>query len=415
MKNKILFLIFFIFACESFADDDVRANQPFAMIEEDDDEEDGEDYVHKGALPLEFEQHKKAFSNNLVLDLNFNDNYRTSDSRNEYNETTARARFFSRYEFKNNFSLNSQIDLIPFYKADEASRRNALAQGGGDRSFEDGGIQLRQLNLQYDNKKYAAIAGKMNLNYGRAWNWNRGIWSYELANNYRQADKIGFGGVYRAGDAKKTGQYNFGLSFFKNDRKYLHNALITRDDQIANKAGDESLFESYAAAMDVNFDFGEKEKLYYHFGYLNLAVNKHRTNVSGTKAEDQKGFVASMNYLYPVIENYDIDALVEFNQFKNIDGNSGAAENYLTANIINKFFTNYLLTLSYSERFSKVENQSRLNQQLSEISVGYEFKKNAFFDRFIIQTGYKNMRNNYYSSLESNNSFGVLLRYYKNF
>jgi hypothetical protein len=400
MKNKILFLFFLIFSNQAFAQGQDAAQNP---------------------LPLSFtgdDLSKKRFTNRLVLDLNLNDNYESTNSKNEYRETFARARFYSKFDLGNNFSLNSQINLSPFIKADETNRRNASSGGGGDRSFEDQGIFLRQLNLQYDNKKYAFIAGKFNLNYGKAWNWNRGIWSYELANNYRQVDKIGFGGIYRAGDAKKTGQYNFGLSFFKNDRKYLANALITRDNQFSKsdaKAGDDGVMQSYVGSLDVKFDFGQKEKLTYHFAYINLAVNKRFSQFAQNKIADQKGFVASMNYIYPVRENYDIDALIEYNQFKNIDGNSDANENYFTANAINRFYDNWLVTLSYSKRFSKVVEQSRLNQQLSEISFGYEFKKNDFFDRFIIQTGYKNMRNNYYNSLEDNNSIGVLARYYKNF
>jgi hypothetical protein len=429
MKNKILFFIFFIFAFESFAKDDHDEDEDSLVIaksideesEEDGDDKDSEDYVYKGSAPIKYKPHKggkKSLSNDLVFDLGFNDNYQTTDSKAQFKETIARARFYSKYQFTENLSLNSEIDLAPFYKTDETNRRNATAHGGGDRSFEDEGIFARQLNLQYNNKKYSLIAGKFNLNYGKAWNWNRGIWSYELANNYRQTDKIGFGGIYRAGDAKKTGQYNFGLSFFKNDRKYLNNALITRDDQTTKsnaKAGDEDLMQSFLASMDVNFDFGEKEKLTYHFAYINMAVNRNASALPRNKIADQKGYVASMNYIYPVAQNYDIDALIEYNNFKNIDGNSDNGENYLTGSVVNKFYQHYLATVAYSRRSNRNIAQLGFEQQLSEFSVGYEFDKNAFFDRFIIQAGYKNIRNDYKNSLETNNAFGILARYYKNF
>ncbi len=401
MKNKILFLFFIFFAFESFADDD------------DDDSEDK-------LLPLSFvgeEKADKRFSNRLVTDIGFNDNYQTTDKDGQYKETFARARFYSKFDFGKNFSFNSQINLSPFNSGTQ-DNGVVVANSGGNRFFQDEGIFIRQLNLQYNDKKHSFIVGKFNLNYGKAWKWDRGIWGYELANNYRMVDKIGLGTVYRTGNAKKTGQYDFGFSVFKNDRKYLDNSIIAQNDSFTKsdaKAGDSSLLQSYLASMDVSFDFGEKEKLTYNFAYINLAVNSRATAVAQNKLADQKGYVFGMNYLYPVTANYDIDAMVEYNNFENVDGNSDVSERYFTGSVVNKFYRNYLTTLVYSRRSNKNASQLGFEQELSEISVGYEFDKNSFFDRFIIQTGYKNIRNNYKDYIQTNNAFGVLVRYYKNF
>ncbi len=356
--------------------------------------------------------------NNFILDINSNDNYRAENSKNQYRETNATVRHFTTMHLGKGLSFNTQINLSPFYKDSENDKRAASANGGGDRIFEDEGLFLREIYLRYNKEKYTLIAGKMNLNYGYAWRWDRGIWTFELAEKYRQVNKIAVGGVYRIGNQKTTGQYNFNFNVFKNDRKYLDNSLITKSDSIYKSdalAGDGSLLQSYLASVDIKFDFGEKEKLSYNFGYINLAVNNRMTQVPLAKLQDQKGFVVGMRYQYPIAQNYDIDGLVEYSKMNNLNGNSDFNEHYFSANIINKLYNNWNVTFGYSRYESNLMQTNGLNQSLSEVSFGYEFNKNSFFDRLVLQTGYKNSRNDYGGNLAMKDSVGFLLRYYKGF
>lgn len=412
MKKFFLLLICGFFSCEALAQDDFQPNILRSLVEEDTDKFTAEEKP--------FFQPK--FSNKLVTDITFNDGYQATDRKEEYNDTEARARLYSTFNFNQNISLNTFLELEQSNQASATARRNNLPSGGGDRSFEDEGIHAEEITLDYDSKNFAFVAGKFNPDYGTAWKWNRGIWAWSIADNYRLREKLGLDAMYRVGDRKRTGEYEFGLSVFTNDRKNIDNSIITKrdsDHKYDGKPGDTRSLESYVASLDVNFDFGSKffseEKLSYHFAYSNLAVNAKTSSVTPNKIADQKGFVAGMNYQYPVVENFDLDGLIEYENTRNLDGNSDVTENYFTANLIGKFYKNWNTTLGYSQRSNLHIDQAGFDQNLSEISFGYEFDKNRFFDKFLIQAGYKNQRTNYKTSIDVQNVLGILVRYYKNF
>jgi hypothetical protein len=408
MKIFYFFLIFSLFSCEVLAVEDVKPGILKQLIEENAEEISEQE---KSSL-------KPKLTNRLVLDVNLDDEYQSTDRKREYNDTYGRMRLFSGYNFAKNFSLNSFIRIDPVYQSSEATRRNNLANGGGDISFENEGLFLEELNLTYNGKKHAFVLGKFDLNFGTAWRWNRGIWTYNIAENYRQNEKLGVNGIYRLGNAKTTGLYEFSYGIFKNDRKNLDNSLITDRDSNSKSdaiAGDSGGLQSYITSLDINFDFSQQEKLSYHFSYINLGVNSRASLVNPNKIADQKGFVAGMNYKYPVQKNYIIDGLLEYAAIKNLNGNSDVGEKYFTANVINRFYENWNVTLGYANRDNSHVGQYGFTSNLTEISMGYEFLKNSFFDKLLFQIGYKNQRNNFGTSLETRNVLGALMRYQKNF
>ncbi len=412
MKKIFLLIIFSLTCAQANADDylkEKRTNIVRDLVEE------YEDILSKENLSTFFQP---KFSNYLVVDALDNYAYQSSDKKNEYNDTLATGRLLSSFNFNKKLAINSQLTFDRVNNSDHNQRRQNSASGGGDRSFEDEGIFIRELNVSYDTKKYAILAGKFNLDFGTAWNWNRGIWTYEIANNYRQTEKLGIGGIYRLGDAKKTGEYIFGFSSFMNDRKNLDNSLITKRDSNQKSdatPGDYRLLSSYVTSLDIKFDFDKREKLSYHFAYINLAVNQKMSTVIPQNIADQKGFVAGMNYKYPLSKSIGLDSLIEYVSMKNVGGNSNVSDNYFTANIIGRLNKNWNSTLGYSKQSRLQFAQNGYDQDLSEVSFGYEFDKNSFFDSFIVQVGYKNLRTNYKTSFDETNSLGVLARYAKGF
>ncbi len=368
------------------------------------------------AKPAKFFDPK--FSGQFVGDLNFDDNYQTTNRQNEYKNTSAKGRLSSKFALNKNYSLNSLLRFEQIDNVAQTSRRSALPAGGGDRSFENEALYLQELTVNYDSKNAVILAGKFTPNFGTAWKWGRGIWTNELAKNYKEVEKLGVGGIYKMGDLQKTGQYNFGFSAFKNDRKNLDNSLISNrdsDHKSDAKAGDTRSLQSYAASLDVLFDFTEGEKLSYHFSYLNLAVNSNATAVPTTKIADQKGYAAAMNYRYPVAENFLLDALLEYTEMKNVGGDSDVGEKYSTASLVGEIYKNWNVTLATTDLVRKQLSQSGFDKNLSEISAGYKFDQTVFFDKLLIQVGYKNFRTNYKTSVETNNTVGVLVRYAKAF
>ena len=408
MKIFYLFLILAFFSCEVFAEEEADLGILKRLVSEE------EEKIFEKESPA----FKPKFTSSLVYDINFNDEYQSTDRKNEFNETRSRGRLNSSFYFAKNFSLNSFLKSERSSQASETARRNALPNGGGDRTFENEGIFVEELNLAYDNTKHAFVVGKFDLNFGTAWRFKRGIWTYNTAENYKQREKLGLNGIYRIGNSRQNGRYEFGYAVFTNDRKNLDNSVITSRDS-AHKSdaipGDTRSLQSYLASLDIDFDFADKERLTYHFAYINLAVNHSAASISPAKVADQKGLVLGMNYKYPVTENLNLDSLLEYSTIKNFGGNSDASEKYFTGNVIGRLYQNWNVTLGYATHHNAVLEANSYDKNSSEISFGYEFGKNSFFDKLLFQVGYKNQRENYKTSLESRNVLGGLVRYQKGF
>lgn len=409
MKKYYFFLLFGFFSCEVFAEEELKPGILKQLVEENAEE----------IQTKESEVFHPKFTNRLVFEVVSNDEYQSTNRQDEFLDTRAKSRLYSSYNFAKYFSVNSFLKTEPSRQISETSRRNSSPNGGGDRAFENEGIFVEELNLTFNSKKHAFVLGKFDLNFGSAWRWNRGIWTYNIAERYKQKEKLGINGIYRIGDSKKNGRYEFTYAAFTNDRKNLDNSAITGrdvDSKSDGVPGDTRSLKSYTTSLDINFDFSEKEKLSYHFSYINLAVNSRASDVTPSyKIARQKCYTAGLSYKYPVFENLLLDSLVEYASIKNLGGDSDIDENYLTANAIAKFYKNWNVTLGYAQVDNSEVQATGFQRNLSEISLGYEFKKNSFFDRLLFQVGYKNQRDDFKTSLETRNVWGGFVRYQKNF
>lgn len=410
-KNILLATIFCFFSYVSvvFANDDDAKDGSFKVMIADDFE--------KKSEVAEGKNHE--FNHLLIDEVSFDDNYQTTNRKNEYKDLTADTKFLSQIKAKNGLFMRSYFRLLESDQSSETNRRNQLENGGGDRSFENLGIRTEELNIGYESDKIALFAGKFLLNFGDVWRWNKSVWLTDIAeNNYREAEKLGATTFLKIGDSKKTGRYYFGFSAFTNDRKNLDNSIITGRDSATKsdaKAGDTRSLKSYAISMDTKFDFAKEEKLSYHFAYSDMAVNERASSVAANRINSQKSFVAGMKYQYPLTENIITDSVLEYSTKKNIDGDSDVAEDYLTAAISAQFKKHFYLTTGVARERQNHKVSTGFDNSIFEFSFGYEFSKTVLFDKLIIQAGYKNQRLDYRTNIETNNVFGGLIRAVKHF
>jgi hypothetical protein len=169
--------------------------------------------------------------------------------------------------------------------------------------------------------------------------------------------------------------------------------------------------------LDINFDFGEKENLFYRLAYSNLNVNSNQaiSRINTNKIEDQKAYSATMIYKYPFAKNFNLDSLIEYVDVNNFNGDSEIRNRYLNTNIIANFYENWNLTLAFARQQNIHHGQNGFDEYFSEISAGYTFKNKLLFDKLQLQIGHKNLRINYKDSLDEASSFGALVRYIKFF
>jgi hypothetical protein len=354
------------------------------------------------------------FSARLVTDIDFDRHYNSTDGVEQYSDTRSISRLFSRVKLNDEFALNTNLEFSSFNSVSGERTGNAI----GDRAFEENGAGIEELALSYNHKNVTILAGKYIPNFGTSWRWGRGIWSKDIAQSYKQDGKLGFAGIYKAGDKQKTGEYNFGFAAFTNDRKNLDNSFSNKsspDHKYDAKAGDTRSLQSYVASVDIDFDFKEGEELSYHFAYMNLAVNERASKVAPTKIDNQKGFVASGKYRYPLHENFLLDGLLEYVDMRNVGGDSDITDKYFNFSLVGEIYHNWNVTLAESNRKNVEIDQNGFDQNLSEISFGYKLDKSRFFDQLLLQVGYRKLRTNYKTSLNEQDSVGILARYIKLF
>lgn len=361
---------------------------------------------------------KLKITNRIIADLSTTDHFKNSEAKNEFFDTTGTIRYYSTIQLNQNFEIYGLAKLARFDNDNDIARRENSNKKDNSRTFENLGINLSELSIKYSKDNSSLIAGKFTTNFGTAWRWNKGIFVHSVAQNYALTEKLGFTAITKYGDLKKTGIYNFSLSLFTNDRKNFDNSLM-HNKHSNNKseaiAGDTRSLSSFTLATDINFEFKEKERLSYHIAYSKLGVNKNATAIALERLKKQTGVVFGMNYKFPFKENFSLETILEYANIKNINGDLAISDQYFTSNFILKYLSNYSLMIGNSN--NKNKNRLSFNESLniSEINIGYEFDKNAIFDKLTTQIGFYQTLTKTIDRTNKDRAFALLIRYYKNF
>jgi hypothetical protein len=361
---------------------------------------------------------KLKITNRIISDLSLTDHVQNSEAKNEFRDITGALRYYLGIQFNKNFEIYGLAKLARFDNDNDIARRENSNKKGNSRTFENLGINLTELSIKYSKDNSSLIAGKFTTNFGTAWRWNKGIFVHSVAQNYALTEKLGFTAINKYGDLKKTGIYNFSLSLFTNDRKNLDNSLLhnkNSDTKSEAIAGDTRSLSSFTLATDINFEFKEREKLSYHIAYSKLGVNKNSTSVALDRLKKQAGIVFGMNYKFPIEKNLDLETILEYAKIKNINGDSAISNQYFTSNFILKYMSNYSLMIGNSNNNNKNRLGSGDSINVSEINLGYEFNKNAIFDKLTTQIGFYQTLNKTFNKTHKDKALALLIRYFKNF
>ena len=360
----------------------------------------------------------KIFRHRIVADISFIDNHYNKNINNNFADTNGNIRLISALDITKNLELNSFIRMGRFDSPNQSARRINSVHGGGNRTFENTDITIGELNLKYSYKNSAIIAGKFSGNFGTAWRWNRGIFIHKTPSQYSLNNKLGFTAVQKVGNTKTFGLYNFSFGLFTNDSTRLDETLFHKvaiESPHQSKAGDTKKLDSFNLATDIVFDFANNEKLSYHLAFASLNIDAKQSNLPLNVLKRQNGWVFGMNYNNNLKKDLDIENLIEYAKINNVDGNANIDDSYFSVNFITTFKKKYSLLVGNSNKNSKRYTKS-LHENTSEINIGYDFTANNFFDKLVLQVGYQHYINQTtLQAKQSFNSFGCLLRYYKNF
>ena len=94
--------------------------------------------------------------------------------------------------------------------------------------FDNEGIFIEEIKLNYERGAWGAFAGKFNPGFGIAWDYGRGIWGEDFAEDYEITERLGFGASYTF-DTETYGSHTLTASTFFADTTFQSGSVITVD------------------------------------------------------------------------------------------------------------------------------------------------------------------------------------------
>jgi len=234
--------------------------------------------------------------------------------------------------------------------------------------FDNEGVFIEEIKLNYQNDNWEAWAGKFNPGFGIAWDFGRGIWGEDFAEDYEITEKIGVGGSYTY-ENENIGAHTLAANTFFADTTFLSGSTITNRDTLDIDDGGVSNtedFSSFVVSLEGE-NLANVENLYYKLGY------RHQDEGDDTVGgDDETGYVATLGHIFPVGERVELDALVEFTDISNFQASQNDNQ-YFTASLITRIDQQWNVTLGYTSRDIDVDGGADTDDHLLQVSAGYDF------------------------------------------
>lgn len=256
-----------------------------------------------------------------------------------------------------------------------------------DRFFEDQGLVIDELYINYEEKQANFFIGKFNPKFAKAWDVNllSAIWSNDLAEEYRLTGKIGVGAAAKF-DLDDYGSHNIEVNSFYDDDSSLNDSMFSRRDRTEAGLGDMSDTDSLSS-YTVNLsgsDFWFVPSLFYNLSYRSLEGS------SDSLVSQEEGFsvgfgldktFASSLQIKPYFEYVKINGFNSFNnrfnlEFSDDDFLPGDAEYYVffMPATYGKWTFSYLYSMREVDTNNLDQDYGRFSTE--EFAISFAFIKN---------------------------------------
>lgn len=328
-----------------------------------------------------------------VFELQFEDGHKATDNNNERSNTFARSEIAPTVTLNDNFFIDG-VAVFEQLQSEPA---------GNSTFFDNEGLFIEELKLNYANNDFSAFIGKFNPAFGIAWDYGRGVWSEDYAEDYEITEMLGFGAAYSL-NTPKIGTYTFTASTFYTDTSSLSDSAITartRTDLNSGGAANTESLNSYVVSVDAA-NFLNVENLTMHLSHRHLA----RGEVD-TVGEDEKGYAVNIAYTVNINDVWALDNLIEYAAINNFGADSTSDDRqYLSASVISTFYENWNITTGFTQRRSKTSGNNATDDYLIQVTGGYAFKNGL-----TLEAGWKSTNN----EGDKTHILGGLARYTINF
>lgn len=313
--------------------------------------------------------------------------YESDDTTAEFNNLNATIEPAIGIHFTKAFSVNSEL-------AFEQVQDQAFP--GDDQFFDNQGLFVKVLTVNYDTENFSVFGGKFGPNFGIAWDVAPGVFGTDLAEEYELSENLGFGGAWRF-KTTEAGTHSILASTFFTDTSGFAESAFTRRSKTREGSGgpgNTGDLASFAVAIDGG-EYPSLPGFRYHIGYTHLGNET-------ANASDEGRFAIGAEYAVEINKDLTLTPLVEYVNFSDADGTNGQDRFYLTT-ALGAAYQNWNLGLAYTRKETDDDNAGTFtNEEQFSVSGGY-----AFNSGFGIDVGWKTARN---AGVDTD-TFGTLLSY----
>ena len=231
--------------------------------------------------------------------------------------------------------------------------------------FDNEGAFIEELKINFEFGNTHIFAGKFNPLFGSAWDFGRGIWSEDFAEDYEITERIG-GGVSHTFETEGSGSHTFTGNAFFADTTPLSRAVITSRDDLDLSDGGVANTEdpsSFAVSYE-GHDFPLAPDLYVQVAYRDQAEGD-----ADVGTDRERGFVGTVGNVFPVNDAVEIDALFEVADINNFE--TGPDDNrYIYGSVITHIH-DWNVALGFTSR--DIDGPTDAEDHLFQLSTGYDF------------------------------------------
>lgn len=311
---------------------------------------------------------------------------------------------FVRAELAPRVNLGAEVyvdGVFVFEPFDQVAEVNA----GNDIWFDREGVFVEEIKLNYEAGPYALWAGKFNPAFGKAWDYGRGIWGEDFAEDYEITERIGVGASY-ALDSCCMGAHVLSLSTFFADTSVLSRGLVTARDQVHLSDGGVSNTQdlsSFALGLEGQDAFGARGFGYGVFMRHLGEQDKNRTS----ETADENGFDAYVEYTVPAGEGLSFDLFGEYAALRGFEGVENSDRDYVSASVRANIGSGWNVTAAYTLRDVGDDGAGdSYDDHLAQLSAGYDFGNGLS-----VEAGWREAQ----EAGQDTNIVGSLLRYTRSF
>jgi hypothetical protein len=307
----------------------------------------------------------------IVIEIQNDNQYESNDTINQYNNlyTTTEGDF-------NLFPAEALPALfVNFHLTLEQT--NPFS-GGGNKYFEQQGLFIENLSLNYEGDWYSGIAGKFGPNFSIAYDDAPGIYGTDLAeDDIEIAERIGFGGSVTYSNPT-YGAHTLSASLYTTDKTFMsESAINNRGRTKVSQGGPSNNHGLSSGTLVVNGDIGVLPGFRYQIGGAHQDVvrvidEETGENIPSSETADENRFVVATEYAIGVTDDIAITPLVEYVHFWNAEGVKDESRNYLTASTLFTY-QNWNLAVATTQKWVGPPDAGTYNDNQWQVSAGYLF------------------------------------------